>query len=247
MSCDLTCIITGHREGRLSEASLRSFDAAIAQARAVGYQVQGLWVLDRPNDLTRQLFADHAEDPAQLIELDLGDQGMARNMVVKQATGQYTAFLDGDDLWSSDWLVQALQFLEGAPDTHIAHPAYNYFFEGQAVIFRQLDQEDPQFSLDLLRIANYWDALCVCPTWIYRQHPFCKRDMEQGWAYEDWHWNCITVAAGLVHKVVPESVLFKRRQKSSQTLRAGQNNALIRRTELASYSSPLYETETKNR
>lgn len=242
MAYDITCIITGHREGRLAVPSLRSFVIATAFAEARGYRVQRLFYLDRPNEKTRALFGEYCREEDQLVVVDFGDQGHVRNDAVTRAEGRYTAFLDGDDLWSEDWLVQALEFLSDLPDTHIAHPAYNYFFEEQATIFCQVDQEAPEFRPTLLRVANYWDALCVCPTAIYREFPFYTRDIANGWAYEDWYWNCETVAAGKVHKVVPDSILFKRRRKASQTMQASKNKSMIRPNPMSRYDSDLYRT-----
>ncbi len=240
MAHDLTCIIVGHREGRLCVASLRSFQIAVDAARAAGHSVQTLYYLDRPNALTQSLFETHCDPQGQLAVVDFGDQGQTRNAAVEAATGRYTAFLDADDLWTSDWLVKAMAYLAGKPDTHIAHPAYNYFFEQQATVFEQVDQEGEDFDADLLRIGNYWDALCLCPTQIHRDHPFYVRDIAGGWAYEDWYWNCVTVDAGLVHKIVPDTVLFKRRQQMSQTMRASQNKSLVRSHGLSRYDHPIF-------
>lgn len=241
MSCDLTCIITGHREGRLAVPSLRSFWEAIERARAAGYEVEAILCLDRPDTLTADLFESYKNDATCVDLYDFGDQGKVRNGAVNKAKGRYCAFLDADDLWSDDWLVQALEFLKDKPETHIAHPEYNYFFEKQATIFKHVDQESPEFRLDLLRSGNYWDALCVCPTAIYKAIPFCDRDIAGGYAYEDWHWNCVTVDAGYIHKVVPKSVLFKRRQESSQTIKASSNKSLTPRHALLDYSHPMYQ------
>ena len=223
MTCDLTCIITGHREGRLAVPSLRSF------------------CLDRPDALTEKLFNTYKNDAVAVDTYDVADQGKVRNGAVEKAKGKYCAFLDADDLWSQTWLVEALTFLKDKPSTHIAHPEYNYFFEKQATIFTHIDQESDEFRLDLLRVANYWDALCVCPTAIYRELPFCDRDIAGGYAYEDWFWNCETVAAG--YKVVPDTVLFKRRQESSQTVKASTNKSLTRRHPLMKFDHPMYAAE----
>jgi hypothetical protein len=240
MTCDLTCIITGHREGRLAVPSLRSFWDAIGAARDAGFTVEALLCLDRPDALTEKLFDTYRQDAVALDLFDVADQGKVRNSAVTKARGTYCAFLDADDLWSQNWLVEALTFLKDKPDTHIAHPQYNYFFEKQATIFTHVDQESPDFRLDLLRVANYWDALCVCPTDIYREIPFCDRDIAGGYAYEDWFWNCETVAAGYIHKVVPDTVLFKRRQESSQTVKAASNKSLTRRHPLMDFAHPMY-------
>lgn len=241
MTCDLTCIITGHREGRLVVPSLRSFWAAIEVARNAGFNVEALLCLDRPDDLTKSLFTKFRRDAGDIDVYDVGDQGKVRNGAVTRAKGKYCAFLDADDLWSDDWLVTALTYLQDKPETHIAHPEFNYFFEQQATIFTHIDQESPEFRLDLLRIRNYWDALCVCPTQIYRDIPFCDRDIAGGYAYEDWFWNCETVAAGCVHKVVKDTVLFKRRQENSQTVKASTNKSLTRRHPLLDFGHPMYD------
>lgn len=243
MTCDLTCIITGHREGRLAVPSLRSFWAAIEAARAAGFTVEALLCLDRPDALTEKLFNSYKNDAVAVDTYDVADQGKVRNGAVQKAKGKYCAFLDADDLWSQTWLVEALTFLKDKPATHIAHPEYNYFFEKQATIFTHVDQESDDFRLDLLRVANYWDALCVCPTAIYREIPFCDRDIAGGYAYEDWFWNCETVAAGYIHKVVPDTVLFKRRQESSQTVKASTNKSLTRRHPLMKFDHPMYAAE----
>lgn len=240
MPIDLTCIITGHREGHLAFPSLRSFRRAVDTARAAGFNCQTIYVLDRPNELTERLFRNSADKETTLSVVDFGDQGAARNFAIDRAEGHYSAFLDADDLWTSDWLVKALVFLKDQPDTHIGHPAYNYFFENQASIFTHVDQESEVYRPDLLRVGNYWDALCLCPTEIHREFPFYPRDIANGWAYEDWFWNCATVAAGKVHKVVPDTVLFKRRQKASQTIRASENKSMIRRNGLSRYDHPTY-------
>jgi hypothetical protein len=246
MACDITCVITGHREGRLAVASLRSFVAAAEACRQAGLAVQCILVLDRPNNLTREIFAAFCEGGGDIVEVDFGDQGRARNVAVERAEGEYIAFLDADDIWAGDWLLKAHSFLKERGGKVIAHPEFNYFFEGLASIFCHIDQEDERFDMDLLRIVNFWDALCMCPTDAYRDHPFGIRAIADGWAYEDWHWNCETIAAGYVHKVVPDTVLFKRRQASSQTIRAAANQSRIRKSAMASYSWPGYPDAVEN-
>jgi hypothetical protein len=148
-----------------------------------------------------------------------------------------TAFLDADDLWMSDWLTRAWVFLEETGPNVVAHPAYNYFFEGQATIFRHIDQDSSEYRPDMLRLFNYWDALAMAETSLYRQFPFPKRDMADGWAYEDWYWNCVTVDAGIRHKVVPDTVIFKRRRANSQTVNASIGQARVRRNPLTYYGN----------
>lgn len=238
---DITAIITAHKEGRLSVPTLKSFWENIDAAQAKGLHVESIFVLDRPNDLTKNLFEQSARQETVVLETDFGDQGKARNLAVSKAKGKYISFLDADDLWSLDWLTRAHEFSESLQDElAIVHPEFNYFFEGQATIYRHIDQLSPEFDLDLLRISNYWDALCFCRRSVLKKHTFCDRDIEAGWAYEDWHWNIITLTEGCTHRVLPDSVLFKRRRQSSQTMVASKSKAKVRNSDLFNYGSDLY-------
>ncbi|MCQ0971234.1 glycosyltransferase family 2 protein [Paracoccus sp. TK19116] len=239
---DLSVIVSGHREGRLAVASLRSMQAAVAAATSAGISVQPILVLDRPDDLTRRVFKAHADGATIEVEVDAGDQGVARNAAVAQSDGRWIAMLDADDLFQESWLVRASRFLDEIGDAGvIAHPEFNYFFEGQATIFRQIDQDSPDFDIDHIRLHNYWDALAMCDRSIHEAHPYALRDIQNGWAFEDWHFNVVTLGNGIRHKVVPDTVIFKRRQKDSQTLRATGNRSRFRRTPMASYSHPIYK------
>lgn len=238
---EVTAIITAHKEGRLSVPTLKSFWENIDLLQSQGLSVESMFVLDRPNDLTLSVFEQSARDNTVILKTDFGDQGKARNLAVKKAKGKYISFLDADDLWSPDWLSRAHAFSETLNDeTAIVHPEFNYFFEGQATTYRHIDQLSPEFSLDLLRISNYWDALCFCRRSVFQKYTFCDRDIDAGWAYEDWHWNIITMENGCTHRVLPDSVLFKRRRQQSQTMVASKSKAKVRNSDLFNYSSRLY-------
>ena len=239
---DIAAIITGHAEGRLAVASLRSFWACVEHAEAAGLKVEPVLVLDNARPDTLAVFDQFRQGRASLLETSFSDQGAARNHAVANCTAAHIAFLDGDDLWSESWLTDAYGFLQSleAPKRAIAHPEFNYFFEGHATIFRQIDQLAPEFDLDLLRVRNFWDALCLCHRSILEEYPFCERDIANGWAFEDWHWNMMTMSHGIQHRVVPDTVLFKRRQVQSQTVKASGSKARSRSTPLSAYSHPLY-------
>ena len=99
----------------------------------------------------------------------------------------------------------------------------------------KIDQSDPLFDIEFLRFGNYWDSLCLAPQEAYAEFPFCKRDIQNGFAYEDWHWNCETLVAGFVHRVALGTIHFNRRRQWSQTIEASTRRSLIRKTPILSY------------
>lgn len=54
-------------------------------------------------------------------------------------------------------------------------------------------------------------ASCCCA------NPFVGNDLKRGYGHEDWHWNQATIAKGIAHKPVSETIHFKRRRVGSQS------------------------------
>lgn len=233
----ITAILTGHAEGPLIGLTFRTMLDAVSTARADGLEVEMLVVLDKPDTATREALADAEDHGCRLIEVAMpgADHAGVRNRAVEEATGDYIAFLDGDDLWTENWLVDAYAVCESDPGSIIAHPEANWIFDKGSNLWFLLDQTDEAFDPAYLRFFNYWDVLCLAPRAAYLDHPRAPRAIEAGYAYEDWHWNLQTVAAGYVHRVVPETIHFKRRRASSQLTVAIGNRSLTPNHELLTY------------
>ena len=72
-------------------------------------------MLDNPTDATRAAFAEAGEHGAAVAEVSYADQGKVRNHAVGLVSAGHVAFLDGDDLWSENWLVDAYRMCAGMP------------------------------------------------------------------------------------------------------------------------------------
>ncbi len=223
---DISIIITAHREGILAGATARSALEAIAEAEAAGASTEVIVVLDRSDSHTEQVLAHGLGARAQLLHTDLGDPGLARNAGIAAARGQFATFLDGDDLWSSNWLVAAWQAAKARPDA-VFHSHCNIVFGQERNIWWHVDSEGALCDSDFLSWANYWDAMSFAATATYRGLPFRANDLKNGFGHEDWHWNVQTIRAGIAHKPVPETIHFKRRRAGSQMAHVARNDATI--------------------
>ena len=231
---DITAVLNVHVEGVLAGPSLVSFEQAIEAARQSGLTVEGLIVLDRPDAATRLQFIG-VESRHRVIMTDEGDPGQARNVAVAAADGTYVAFLDGDDLWSPNWLISAHRLCAAEPNITVAHSEINIIFGEARLMYWHIDSRGPMFDPDFLRFSNYWDAMSFASRLVYMRHPFVANDLRRGFGHEDWHWNCVTLAAGIDHRPVVGTVHFKRRRNRSQMSLCEAVNAIPWMTPLASY------------
>ncbi|MGQ3670840.1 glycosyltransferase family 2 protein [Xanthobacter sp. TB0136] len=212
---DISIILTAHREGLLAGVTGRSAQAAIQQAAHKGLQCEVLVVLDRADDLTRQVLEQVFGTSAQYVVSDTGDPGQARNHGITQANGTCATFLDGDDLWSENWLVAAWEMCTQRPDA-VLHSACNLVFGHRRMLFWHADSETSLCEPPYMNWLNYWDAMSFARTALYRTHPFKANDLGRGFGHEDWHWNAVTLAHGIAHKPVSGTVHFKRCRSGSQ-------------------------------
>jgi len=233
---EVTAIITAHHEGELALASLRSLQDAVEYARKAGLSVETLVVLDRTNRETEAAFKA-ANGDYQILHTDLGDPGLARNAGVAAARGRYVTFLDADDLWSFNWIERSHRFCTSAVEDFIAHSQMNVVFGDDRRYIWHVDSKSQFYDPTYLNIGNYWDALSFAKRDIYERFPFVKNDLKSGFGHEDWHWNCVTLAAGIHHRPTPETVHMKRRRKGSQSAECNMNDVMPWQSDYSHYAN----------
>jgi glycosyltransferase involved in cell wall biosynthesis len=211
----LTALVNAHREGRLLGATLKSVEQARQKALLTEDDFEVILVLDRPDELTRTIAENWTMTAVSVVIVDYGDAGLARNAGVALARGGIISNLDGDDLWGSRWLELGLGFLGGTNGEVILHAQIAQYFGGDNTAFQSPSMADPAFRVVSMLSRNPWSSLVMAPASVFRRYPYRETSEDHRFAYEDWSWNCDTVAAGLEHLTVPGTVHFVRRRSAS--------------------------------
>ena len=92
---------------------MRALQSVFAQTRPVD---EVLLVDDGSTDDTEARVRNAYGDRVRYLRQSNAGVSVARNLGLREARGEYIAFLDSDDLWMPDKTRQQLQFLERHPD-----------------------------------------------------------------------------------------------------------------------------------
>ncbi len=231
---DLTVAVTAHDETLIAGPSMHSAEEAISAVEAEGYRVERIIGIDVATDECRAFFSQQMYSDWRIVECDFADPFKTRNAIVEMASGRWISFLDADDLFSKNWLITAARRLkeaETAGEKIIVHPELNWLFENAEVVFVKPPQRDDLFTPYYLYFQNYYDMLCMAPRSAALEIPYGYRDLTNGFGYQDWQWNIETMAAGWIHEVVKDTVIFKRRRDTSVSVENMQRSCVIRSLE----------------
>lgn len=213
---DITAIVTFHREGRLAHVSLNSIARTRAAIENVGVTVETILILDCVDDLTHRFVTSHPalRHQDRIIEVSYGDLSASRNDGISKASGTCIAVFDGDDLYSEKWMLKAYACHQDNGARHIYHPEIIVSFDAVQNYNFEVDQRSKRFDPLNLLMTNYWCSCSFASRQTFLDHPYFPKDsLDCGFGFEDWHWNCETVAAGLEHRVVPGTAIFYRRKR----------------------------------
>lgn len=220
---DISAIILFNCEDYLAPASVQSFMQSCDAAAASGLCVERIAIVDRPTQLTQDILT-HFESAFDRFEVvDFGDCGASRNEGTRISKGDMLAFFDGDDLWGTDWLKQAVAFgREEQNAGAIYHPEVVYFFSAEDFTRQSRTTEPPKdaksfyffhrdshscgFDPRTLLLNNIWSANYVAHRKILEAYPYHEVDRSAGFGVEDWMWNTETLVAGIRHATVPGAV-----------------------------------------
>lgn len=229
-------VATFHREGVLAHRSLLALCRCRDAARASGYVIQLVLSLDRADEETTRVVRSFAglEDGDVLLQVNFGDLGLSRNNAIQASEGEWVGICDGDDYLSENWIVRSLELARSAGKNSIWHPDLIVLFDGWHALSRQIGQDDPEFDQNAMLVVNPWNSCSFAHRQTYAACPYqVARPGETGFGFEDWHWNCETLARGYKHCIADTTIHYVRRKNSGSLNQAHFSaNALIHRTKL---------------
>lgn len=234
---DISALVTLHREGPLAHRTLSSVMRCCEAAVARGLSVEVVVTLDSADEPTSAVAAAHPvvrAFPSRILPLAHGDLSLSRNSGIQASRGGQVAVFDGDDHLSPNWLVAAHLAQQAFGPQAILHPEAIATFGAESVFWLQPDQVQDGITAARMLAANPWNACCFAPRGIFEAVPYeVSRPGQSGFGFEDWHWNCQTMAEGFVHRVVPRTVRFERRKSSGSLNQAHRSaSSLIRPSRL---------------
>lgn len=233
---DVSVVITFHREGLLAHKSLLSLGRCRAEAERSGISLEVIATLDLPSAETERVVRtfDLPGKPDLVLALDQGDLGHARNIAILAARGRWILICDGDDYLSENFILRCVQCAKEQHQSAIWHPDLVLFFGGWHAISQQSASDDPGFDPACMLTCNPWNSCSFAQRSIYVDTPYVvARPGESGFGFEDWHWNCETIALGIPHLIARKTVHYVRRKRHGSLNAAhSDNHALIPRSRL---------------
>lgn len=218
----LSLVITAHKEGALLIPTLGSIEKAIENLKTIlGIDSEIVLVLDNANQETesvvRTRVAEFAHpDTYNVITTTHGEAGEARNSGITAAQGDFVCCCDGDDLISSNFLVEAFKtFQELDNDKVILHVEHLLSFGSSPSIWHVKNANDTDVSVSDLVEANLWPSSSFAKRSTYLEIPYVSLPPKGGFGPEDWYWNILTTSNGYLHRTVPNTVFFYRVKQNS--------------------------------
>jgi hypothetical protein len=236
---DVALVVNLHRARPYLARTMLSIEEAVLFAQAEGVRIQLVLVLDRPDGSTSDWIGRYdcaAFDGHEIITVDYGSLGPARNDGLRAARGEFVMLLDDDDLISFNLIVECLRIARKEGPRCIVIPQYVVNFGPGS------------------QLAKYSGSDDISPLALISDHPYVSRifahssirdallfaDVPRGGAYafEDWHFNATAYALGYRFRIARDTILFYR-------LRSDGLSRLARIESLNQIPpSPLFEPRT---
>ena len=230
MAMNVSVVITFHKEGLIAHKTMRNVADLTSKLTEQGITYEVILHLDRGDSATKDVLSKIAcNQRYRLYENTFGDPSLARNFALSQANGQYIALIDGDDIFSTNWLIDGYRILESRQQEKlILHAETDITFgpdETSPRLWRMQNSKSIEQDLLTLFTRNCWISGTFGRSKVIKAIPY--RRATDGFGYEDWTYNIETRGSGIRHEVVPGSLHFYRVKSSGSIYQSHEQENVI--------------------
>lgn len=204
---DVSVIVFAGDQHHMLHGCLASIERAAAHATRSGHSLEVLLVLYESSAETEAWVREQVGNVWRPLRFSESGLGATRNAAIKASSGRHIAMVDGWDLWSENWIENAIGMAE--IQEAIWHPELIVRFgkdyissQGYGIVW-QPDGEASDFDYVFLLTHNPYSTGFLARRSVYEAVPFPVEDRERGWFDIDWWWMCNVVGAGFHHRTVP--------------------------------------------
>lgn len=217
---DVSIILTAHNEARYLKRTFLSIEESVRFARQFDITVEIVVVLDSADQPTTTLAQDYdytVFDASKVLRVQNGAPGLSRNDGISVARGDYVVTIDGDDLISFDFLQRMYMTSRSLTRKTIIFPEFVTAFGGDYYVYKLYNKR-------YIGNAAFFDghpyvACAMFPREFLARVRNAHASLRNGYAHEDWHFNCECLAAGYDIAVAAGAILFYRQRSGSMRRR----------------------------
>lgn len=219
---DISVVIFASREGHLLHGSLLSVTRAMKEAHNAGLIVDALVATYAPDRNTSAWLAERW--PYRSVNTAKLCLGTARNFALEKTNGRTVAFLDGGDLWSRNFLVEAASQNQRSKRNVVWRPATSIgfaddYFDSSRYSVR-LIPDSADLPPSSILVVNPYPSTFFARREILKAIPFPVEDQARGWNEVDWWWNANLLGHDVELRTVPETLHYFRTSMAEARQRA---------------------------
>ena len=209
---ELGVAIFAKDEAHLLHRTIVSVKRALAALSGLGVAADVVVVQYGNCEKTRAWLAEKCQ--FRVVGLEQASLGEARSRAFELLKNRFLAFIDGGDLWSANFLVDALSRATRCGQQVVWRPAFSVSFADEYFSTNLLVRRDTPWPEVLnpasLLLEPIFPATFLTARTVLEAVPFPVEDKERGWTEIDWWWSANLAGQGIEQIPVAESIHYHR-------------------------------------
>lgn len=238
---DVTINITAHSEGYYLYRTLESVVVMRKVASKDGINCLIQIHLDNADSLTTEIANKFiaANKDSVVYANHFGDASASRNFLIENTSSKYTLFIDGDDLFTENFISVAYKTAQkfNKPCIVSSEDIVKFDKSIDPYIFRVESTVNKPGIKSALFEMNLYISQNLVTTEIFKN---CQYEPNMGnYGFEDWHWNTKAIDKGYEFLVAVDTVFFYRQKPDNKSLLKKNVN-----TDTVIRPTPLFDPRT---